>query len=151
MATPKSILNRKAKFEYNFVDTFEAGILLVGPEVKSLRDGNANLTDAYCYFRKGELYIKGFYIAEYKMAHHFRPDPRQERKLLLTRRELNKLERKAKEKGFTIIPYKVFFNERGLVKIEIALAQGKKTHDKRQSIKDKDTRRDLDRIKKARL
>jgi len=151
MATPKSIVNRKAKYEYSFIDTYEAGIILVGPEVKSLREGNANLADAYCFFRKGELYIKGLYIAEYKMAHHFVPDPRQERKLLLNRRELKKLERKAKEKGFTIIPYKVFFNDRGLVKIEIALAQGKKVYDKRQSIKDKDAKRDLERIKKSRL
>jgi SsrA-binding protein len=149
MANIKAILNRKAKFEYTFVDTLEAGIMLVGPEVKSLREGNANMTDAYCFFRKGELFIRGLYIAEYKMAHHFVPDPRQERKLLLNKRELKKLERKAKEKGFTIIPYKIFFNDRGLVKIEIALAQGKKVHDKRQSIKDKDARRDLDRIKKA--
>lgn len=149
MANVKAILNRKAKFEFTFVDTFEAGIILVGPEVKSLRAGNANMTDAYCFFRKGELFIRGLYIAEYNMAHHFVPDPRQERKLLLNKRELKKLERKAKEKGFTIIPYKIFFNDRGLVKIEIALAQGKKVHDKRQSIKDKDARRDLDRIKKA--
>lgn len=150
MSTPKSILNRKAKFEYSFIDSYEAGIILAGPEVKSLREGNANLTDAYCYFRKGELFIKGLYIAEYKMAHHFLPDPRQERKLLLNRRELKKLERKAKEKGFTIIPYKVYFNDRGIVKVEIVLAQGKKIHDKRQTIKDKDTRRDLERINKAR-
>jgi SsrA-binding protein len=149
MANIKAILNRKAKFEFNFVDTFEAGIILVGPEVKSLRAGNANMTDAYCFFRKGELFIRGLYIAEYNMAHHFVPDPRQERKLLLNKRELKKLERKAKEKGFTIIPYKIFFNDRGLVKIEIALAQGKKVHDKRQTIKDKDAKRDLDRIKKA--
>ncbi|MBK8505503.1 MAG: SsrA-binding protein SmpB [Saprospiraceae bacterium] len=149
MANVKAILNRKAKFEFTFVDTFEAGIILVGPEVKSLRAGNANMTDAYCFFRKGELFIRGLYIAEYNMSHHFVPDPRQERKLLLNKRELKKLERKAKEKGFTIIPYKIFFNDRGLVKIEIALAQGKKVHDKRQSIKDKDARRDLDRIKKA--
>ncbi|MCB0689051.1 MAG: SsrA-binding protein SmpB [Saprospiraceae bacterium] len=151
MSTPKSIVNRKAKFEYTFVDTYEAGIILAGAEVKSLRAGNANLTDAYCFFRKGELYIKGFYIAEYKMAHHFLPDPRQERKLLLNKRELQKLEKKAKEKGFTMIPYKVYFNDRGLVKIEVVLAQGKKMHDKRQSIKEKDTRRELDRIKKTRL
>ena len=151
MSTPKSIVNRKAKFEYTFVDTYEAGIVLAGPEVKSLREGNANLADAYCYFRKGELYIKGLYISEYKMAHHFVPDPRQERKLLLNKRELKKLERKAKEKGFTMIPYKVYFNERGLVKVEIVLAQGKKMHDKRESIKEKDTRRDLERIRKTHL
>ncbi len=144
----KSIVNRKAKFEYKFLETFEAGIKLLGPEVKSLRAGNGNLSDAYCYFRKGELYIRNFFIAEYKMAHHFAPEPKQERKLLLKKRELKKLERKTKEKGFTIIPYKVYFNERGLVKVEIALAQGKKIHDKRQSIKEKDIKRDMDRAKK---
>ncbi len=146
----RAIINRKAKFEYTFIETFEAGIVLVGPEVKSLREGNANLTDAYCYFRKGELFMRNFFIAEYKMAHHFVPDTRQERKLLLKKRELKKLERKTKEKGFTIIPYKVFFNDRGLVKVEIALAQGKKVHDKRQSIKEKDMKRDLERMKKMR-
>lgn len=151
VANTKSIVNRKAKFEYNFIDTYQAGIILLGAEVKSLREGNANLGDAYCFFRKGELYIKNFYIAEYKMTHHFIPDPKQERKLLLNKKELKKLERKAKEKGFTMIPYKVYFNERGLVKVELALAQGKKMHDKRQSIKDKDTRRDLERIKKSKI
>ena len=144
----RAIVNRKAKYEYSFLETFEAGIMLVGPEVKSLRAGNANLTDAYCYFRKNELFMRNFFIAEYNMAHHFVPDAKQERKLLLKRRELKKLERKTKEKGFTIIPYKVYFNERGIVKVEIALAQGKKVHDKRQSIKDKDMKRDLDRVKK---
>ncbi len=147
MASPV-ITNRKAKFEYNFLDTYEAGIVLVGAEVKSLRAGNANLTDAYCYFRDGQLFIKGLYIAEYKMAHHHLPDPRQERKLLLNRRELKKLERKSKDKGFTIIPFKVYFNDRGFVKVEIALAQGKRKYDKRQSIKERENKRDLDRIKK---
>jgi SsrA-binding protein len=150
MAGVKSILNRKAKFEYAFIETFDAGIILVGPEVKSLRAGNANLNDAYCFFRNDELFIKNFFIAEYKMAHHFVPETRQERKLLLNKRELKKLHRKAKEKGFTIIPYKVYFNDRGLVKVEIALAQGKKVHDKRQSIKDKDVKRDLDRLQRMR-
>jgi len=149
MANIRAIVNRKARFEYDFIDTFEAGIILVGPEVKSLRAGNAHLADAYCIFRKGELFIKGFFIAEYSKAHHFVPDTKQERKLLLNKRELKKLERKAKEKGFTIIPYKVFFSDRGLVKVEIALAQGKKVHDKRQTLKDRDAKRDLDRIKKA--
>ena len=146
----RAIVNRKAKFEYHFLETLEAGIMLVGPEVKSLRAGNANLTDAYCYFRKGELYMRNFFIAEYKMAHHFVLDTKQERKLLLKKRELKKLERKTKEKGFTIIPYKVFFNDRGIVKVEIALAQGKKVHDKRQSIKEKDMKREVDRLKKLR-
>ena len=150
MTVIKSIVNRKAKFEYTFVETLVAGIVLVGPEVKSLRAGNANLNDAYCFFRHGELFIRNFFIAEYKMAHHFVPETRQERKLLLTKRELKRLERKAKEKGFTIIPYKVFFSERGLVKVEIALARGKKVYDKRQSIKEKDVKRDLDRMQRYR-
>ncbi len=144
----KSIVNRKAKFEYHFIETLEAGIVLAGPEVKSLRAGNGNLTDAYCYFRGGELYIKNFFIADYKMAHHFAPDNRQERKLLLKKRELSRLQKKVKAKGFTLIPYKVFFSERGLVKVEIALAQGKKAYDKRQSIKERDLKRDLQRMKR---
>ncbi len=149
MAT-KAILNRKARFEFHFVDTYEAGIMLSGPEVKSLRAGNANLVDAYCFFRGGELWLRNFFIAEYKRAHRFDLDEKRERKLLMKRGELKRLERRAREKGFTIVPYKVYFNERGIVKVEIALAQGKKMHDKRQSIKEKDVKRDLDRLKKIR-
>ena len=145
----KGIVNRKAKFEYQFVYTYEAGIQLLGPEVKSIRAGNANMTDAYCYFRGGELYIKNLFIAEYKMAHVVGLETRRERKLLLKRAELRKMERRAKEKGFTIVPYKIYFNERGIIKIQIALAQGKKVYDKRQSIKEKDNKRDLERIKRG--
>ncbi len=147
----KSIVNRKAKFEYNFIDTFEAGIALLGPEVKSLREGNANMNDAYCYFKKGELILKSLYIAPYEMAKDFNFESRRDRKLLLKKRTLTRLEKKTKEKGFTIIPYKIYFSERGFVKVEIAIAQGKKIHDKRQSLKDKDMRRDLDRMKKINL
>lgn len=147
----KTIVNRKAKFEYNFIDTFEAGIVLVGPEVKSLREGNANMNDAYCYFKKGELLLKSLYIAPYEMAKDFDFEARRDRKLLLKKRTLTRLEKKTKEKGFTIIPYKIYFSDRGFVKVEIALVQGKKIHDKRQSLKDKDMRRDLDRMKKINL
>jgi len=142
------IINRKAGFEYRFLDTFEAGIMLHGTEVKSIRKGNANLRDAYCFFRKGELYIKSLFIAEYEHGNMFNHESRRTRKLLLKRRELGKLEKQLKEKGLTIVPIRLYINERGLAKLEIALAQGKKVYDKRESIKQKDVKRDLDRIKK---
>jgi SsrA-binding protein len=151
MSQTKSIVNRKAKFEYEFVDVYEVGIVLSGAEVKSLRAGNANLNDAYCYFRKGELWVKSLFIAEYKMASTYEQETRQERKLLMKRAELRRLEQKVKEKGFTIIPYKIYFNDRGIVKVEIALARGKKVHDKRHSIRDKDLKRDMERMKKLNL
>lgn len=142
------IINRKAGFEYRFLDTFEAGIMLHGTEVKSIRKGNANLRDAYCFFRKGELYIKSLFIAEYEHGNMFNHESRRTRKLLLKRRELGKLEKQLKEKGLTIVPVRLYINERGLAKLEIALAQGKKVYDKRESIKQKDVKRDMDRIKK---
>jgi SsrA-binding protein len=145
------ITNRRAEYEYQFIDTFEAGIVLFGTEVKSLRGGNANINDAFCFFEKGELYIKNMYIKEYAFATHFNHEARRTRKLLLRRPELRKLERKVKERGFTIVPFRLFFSERGYAKLEIALAQGKKSYDKRESIKAKDHKRDLDRIKKMRL
>ena len=151
MSPTKSIVNRKAKFEYEFVDLYEVGIVLSGAEVKSLRAGNANLNDAYCYFRKGELWVKSLFIAEYKMASTYEQETRQERKLLMKRAELRRLEQKVKEKGFTIIPYKIYFNDRGIAKVEIALARGKKVHDKRHSIRDKDLKRDMERMKKLNL
>ena len=145
------ILNRKAKHEYHFIDTYDAGIVLQGTEIKSIRKGEANLRDAYCVFKKGELYIKSLFIAEYKFGNIFNHETRRTRKLLLRRQELKKLEKKVKERGFTIIPYKLFISERGFAKLEIALAQGKKSFDKRQSIKEKDQKRDLARMKKIRL
>ncbi len=145
------IVNRRAKYEYAFIDTFEAGILLVGTEIKSIRKGNANLSDAYCFFRGGELFIKSMFIAEYEHGNVFNHEPRRERKLLLRRTELRKLEKRVKERGFTIIPYRLYLSERGFAKLEIALATGKKSFDKRESIKEKDSKRDLDRMKKMKL
>jgi len=149
MNIPKEIVNRKAKFEYHFLQEFDAGIMLLGTEVKSLRSGNGNLSDAYCLFKEGELYIKSMYIGEYDHGNINNHDTRRDRKLLLKKTELKKLERRVKEKGLTIVPYKIYFSDRGLVKIRVILGQGKKSYDKRDSIKERDMKRDLDRIKKA--
>ncbi len=145
------IVNRKARFEYHFIDTYEAGIMLTGTEVKSIRNGSANMNDAYCVFEDDELYIRSLYIAEYKFANQFNHETRRKRKLLLKRQELRKMQRRVTEKGYTIVPYRIYFSERNMVKMEIALAQGKKSYDKRNSIKEKDAKRDLDRMKKIRL
>jgi SsrA-binding protein len=142
------IVNRKAKFEFHFIQEFEAGIALVGTEVKSIKAGNVNLSDAYCLFKGDELYIKSMFIAEYSHGNINNHESRRDRKLLLRRPELNKLHKKVKEKGLSIVPYKVYFSERGIIKLQIALAQGKKVYDKRQSIKDRESKRDLDRLKK---
>lgn len=141
-----NIKNRKASFEYEFLDTYIAGIMLKGTEIKSIREGKASLTEAYCYFRNGELYIKQMHISPYSLAAHYNHEPVRDRKLLLSKKELNKLEGKSEEKGLSIIPVRLFINDRGLAKLEIALARGKKIHDKRQSIKEKDAKRDLDRM-----
>ncbi|MCB0703778.1 MAG: SsrA-binding protein SmpB [Saprospiraceae bacterium] len=142
------IVNRKARFHYHFIDTLEAGLILTGTEIKSIRTGAVNLADAYCTFRKGELYIRSLYIKEYDFGTLANHEPRRTRKLLLRRTELRKLEKRVKEKGFTIVPYRLYLSERGIAKIEIALAQGKKSFDKRETIKEKDQKRDLDRIRK---
>lgn len=148
---PSEIVNRKAKFEYHFIDTYEAGIVLQGTEMKSIRKGEVNLSDAYCFFKRGELFVKSMFIAEYTFGNIFNHEPRRTRKLLLKKGELKKLEKKIKERGFTIVPYKLFVSERGFAKLEIALAQGKKSYDKRQSIKDRDSKRDLSRMNKMGL
>ena len=148
MGNTKEIINRKATFEYHFHSKLEAGILLQGSEIKSIRSGHVNLSDAYCIFKGEELYLRSLYIKEYDNAGHTNHESRRERKLLLRKPELKKLLRRVKEKGFTIVPYRVYFSDRNLVKVEIALAQGKKAYDKRESIKEKDNKRDLDRIKK---
>lgn len=145
------ILKRKAKFEYHFVQEYEAGIVLTGTEIKSIRAGNANLSDAYCFFKNGELFVKSMFIAEYKFGNQNNHEERRLRKLLLKRQELKKLEKRVKEKGFTIVPYRLYINEKGLAKLEIALAKGKNTYDKRQSIKSKDTKRDLDRARREKF
>jgi SsrA-binding protein len=140
------IKNRKATFEYEFVDTYEAGIVLTGTEVKSVKQAHANLSDSFCQFDHGELWINNLYIKEYDFGGtHFNHTSKKSRKLLLHRKELKKLERGVAEKGFTIVPYRLFVNERGFIKLEIALARGKKAYDKRASIKEKDTKRELER------
>lgn len=143
------ITNRKAAHEYFFVNEFNAGIMLTGTEVKSIRNGNANLSDAYCAFEKGELWIRNLYIAEYEFGTDANHMPRRQRKLLLRKPEIRKLERGIKEKGTTIIAYKIFLSERGLVKITVCLARGKKTYDKRETIKNRESKREIDRVNKA--
>lgn len=145
------LVNRKAKYEYQFIDTYEAGLQLLGTEIKSMRTGKVNLSDAYCTFEKGELFVRSMYIKEYAFGTHENHEARRTRKLLLKRQELKRLDKRVKERGFTIVPYRLYINERGFAKLEIALAQGKKTHDKRASIKEKDQKRDLDRMKNVRL
>lgn len=139
------IKNKRAEFDYEFIEKFTAGIVLVGTEIKSIRAGKASLVDSYCYFSGGELYIRGLHIAEYWWGNMNNHDPRRERKLLLTKKELNKLQKKVKEKGFTIIATKLYIADNDYAKIVIGLARGKKTFDKRESIKEKDMKRDLER------
>jgi len=142
------IKNRQAYFEYYIDDKYVAGIVLTGTEVKSLREGKASFNDSYCIFNKGELWIKSFHISEYSHGTVNNHDPVRERKLLLNKRELRKLEAKIKEKGYTVIPLRLFFNEKNLAKLEIGLAKGKKLHDKRETIKQRDTERELKRYVK---
>jgi SsrA-binding protein len=141
------IKNKRARFEYFLSDEVVAGIVLSGTEIKSIRLGKANIADAYCVFMNGELFVKNMHISDYVFASYNRHDPRSERKLLLNRKELRKFEMKTKERGYTIVPIRLFINEKGLAKLEIALARGKKLFDKRDSIKAKDVQRDLDRQK----
>jgi SsrA-binding protein len=142
------IKNRSAYFEYYIDDKYVAGIMLTGTEVKSLRTGKASFNDSYCIFNKGELWIKSFHIAEYSHGTVNNHDPLRDRKLLLNSRELKKLQTKIKEKGYTIIPLRLFFNEKNLAKVEIGLGKGKKLHDKRESIKQRDTEREMKRFVK---
>ncbi|MBO7584905.1 MAG: SsrA-binding protein SmpB [Bacteroidales bacterium] len=139
------IKNKKASFEYEFIERFVAGIVLSGTEIKSIRAGKASLVDSYCYFSGTELYVKNMNVAEYWWGSYNRHDPRRDRKLLLTKKELRKLARSIKEKGLTVVPVKVFIAVNGYAKLDIALARGKREFDKRQSIKDKDMRRERDR------
>ena len=139
------IRNRSAFHDYYIEDTYVAGMVLVGTEVKALRTGKASFNDSYCYFHKGELYIKSLHISEYSFGTTQKHEPLQERKLLLTKRELKKLEAKMTEKGYAIVPLKIFFNEKNIAKIEIGLGKGKKLYDKRETIKKRDTERELKR------
>lgn len=124
-------------------------MVLTGTEIKSVKEGKVNLGDSFCYFRQGELWLKNLHISEYKNGSYANHEPLRLRKLLLTKKEMRKLEGKIKEKGLTIIPYKIFFSERGLAKIEIVLAKGKKSFDKRESIKERDTAKEIQRVKKS--
>ena len=136
-----SIKNRRASFEYSFLDTYIAGIQLVGVEIKSIRNGRVNLSEAYCVFQQGELYLKNTHISPYENAGYVKVDPLRDRKLLLNKKELRKLSESVSRKGLTIVPTKMFINERGLCKVEICLCQGKKNYDKRESLKEKDMKK----------
>ncbi|MBL7874222.1 MAG: SsrA-binding protein SmpB [Cyclobacteriaceae bacterium] len=142
-----SIRNRQATFQYELLDKYIAGLVLRGTEIKSIREGKINLQDGYCYFSNGELYAKGINITPYAQGTHYNHEAARERKLLMKKSELKKLESKVEEKGLALIPTRIFINERGLAKLEIALARGKKTHDKREGIKERDIKRELSRIK----
>lgn len=142
-----SIKNKKAAFEYFLLEEFDAGIVLTGTEIKSIREGKASFVDSFCEFQNGELFVKNLHISEYTMGTHYNHDPKRDRKLLLTARELKKLATKTKEKGFTIIPFLLYINEKGLAKLKIALAKGKHSYDKRETIKNKDVKRELERHK----
>ena len=141
-----NIKNRKASFDYEFVETYTAGIVLTGTEIKSIRLGKVSLVDTYCYFVGGELWVKNMNIAEYFYGSYNNHNARRERKLLLTKKELRSLLNQEKNPGFTIVPVRLFINEKGLAKVVIALARGKKEYDKRQSIKEKEDRREMDRM-----
>ncbi|MFD1186091.1 SsrA-binding protein SmpB [Pontibacter rugosus] len=140
-----NIVNRKASFEYQFIDKYTAGVMLKGTEIKSIREGKVNMQDGYCVFTNGELWLHNVHISTYTEGTHFNHEPVRTRKLLLKKSELSKLESKSEEQGVTIIPTRVFISDRGFAKVEIALAKGKKLYDKRQDIKEKDVKRELDR------
>jgi len=144
-----NIKNKKAKFEYEFLETLVAGIVLSGTEIKSIRLGKASIAEGFCEFNdKGELFVINMQVDEYSHASHFNHKPKASRKLLLNKQELKKLGKEMKTSGLTIIPLTLFVNDRGLAKLKIALAKGKKLYDKRETIKDRDNKRNLDRVKK---
>ena len=142
-----NIRNKQASFQYELLEKFVAGLVLKGSEIKSIREGKANLTDGYCYFSNGELFAKGVSITPYAQGNFYNHEAARERKLLLKKSELRKLESRVEEKGLTLLPIRLFLNDRGLAKLEIALGRGKKIHDKRESIKERDVKRELSRIK----
>ncbi len=148
MGNPVVIKNKKATFLYELLEVYTAGIVLTGTEIKSIRMGKASIVESYCYFINVDLWIKGMHVAEYWWANRYNHDPNRERKLLLTKKELLKLRKRTQEKGLTIIPTKLFINEKGYAKLDIALAKGKKVFDKREDIKKKDTKREMDRFMK---
>ena len=144
-----SISNRKARFEYELLEVFNAGIQLQGTEIKSLRTGNANLAEAYCYVQQFEVWITGMYIAEYQYGSYMNHEPKRLRKLLLNKKEINKISSALQNVGITLVPLKLYISDKGWAKIEIALAKGKKLHDKREDLKQKDDKRQMDRALKS--
>ncbi len=144
-----NILNKRARFDFEIIETYTAGIVLTGTEIKSIRLGKANITESFCEFSNNELFAINTYIEEYAFGNQFNHKSRSERKLLLNRKELKALAKNVQTKGLTIVPLKLFTNEKGLAKLEIGLARGKKNYDKRETLKENDTKRDLARIKKA--
>jgi SsrA-binding protein len=144
-----NILNKKARFSYEILDTYTAGIVLTGTEIKSIRASKASIAESFCEFNeKGELFVINMTVQEYDYGNHFNHKPKAERKLLLNKKELRKLEKEVKNTGLTIVPLKLFINDKGFAKLQIALAKGKKLFDKRDTIKDRENKRNLDRIKK---
>ena len=142
------IKNKRASFDYIISDRIEAGIVLYGTEIKSIRDGKASLVDTYCTFDNGELWVKNMQISAYRLGYYYNHDVKRDRKLLLSKRQLKKYERETKETGYTIIPIRLYINEKGLAKLEIAIAKGKKAYDKRETLKAKVAKSDMDRFVK---
>lgn len=150
MSNTVNIKNRKARFEYEILDKLVAGIVLAGTEIKAIREGKASIAESFCEFNdRNEMFVINMTVQEYSHATYFNHQPKNERKLLLNKRELKKWEREVNKAGLTIVPLRLFTNEKGFAKLEIALAKGKKTYDKRETIKDRDNKKNLDRIKKA--
>lgn len=141
-----NIKNKRATFDYELVETFTAGIVLTGTEIKSIRLGKAGLADSYCFFERGELWVRNMHIAEYFYGTYNNHSARRDRKLLLNKNELRKISRLTKETGFTIIPIRLFINEKGVAKLAVAVAKGKKQYDKRQSLREKEDKRSMDRM-----
>jgi SsrA-binding protein len=142
-----NVRNKQASFEYELLDKYIAGLVLTGTEIKSIREGKVTLQEGYCYFNNGELFVKGVNISPYAQGTHYNHEAKRERKLLLKRSELKKLEGRVEEKGLTLVPVRLFINDRGYAKLEIALGRGKKLHDKRDSIKERDVKRELSKVK----
>ena len=140
-----NIKNKRASFDYELLDTYQAGIVLTGTEIKSIRLGKASLVDTFCFFNNGELWVKNMYIAEYFYGTYNNHQARRDRKFLLTKKELQKIQRLSKESGFSVIPTKIYISDKGLAKIIVAVAKGKKVYDKRESIKEREDKRQMDR------